>query len=179
MWVRTWWRSGACGEDSTSSSRKADGTCWRHLSVSWAPQISSQLVCRPEPGLCSELDRTKSCGVAAYYMHQDEEAASLVGGTMLAVPFAPVWAICVGRREASVLCLSSRPQMPALEGVQRGHPRPSAAAQSWVSAIYDAHGRRAHLGWLDERGVEEELRAGWTAYWLACRRLKRRWRRAR
>jgi hypothetical protein len=100
-------------------------------------------------------------------------------GTLLTVPFLPVWAISVGtRRGTSVaLCLVERPPAPELPDFRLARSVASAATGAWSSAIYDAHGRRARLGWLYEVGAPAELRAAWHSYWLASKRLKRHRRR--
>lgn len=100
-------------------------------------------------------------------------------GTLLTVPFLPVWAISVGtRRGTSVaLCLVERPPTPELPDFRLTRSVASAAAGAWSSAIYDAHGRRARLGWLYEVGAPVELRAAWHSYWLTSKRLKRHRRR--
>jgi hypothetical protein len=96
-------------------------------------------------------------------------------GNLLTVPFPPVWAVSVGtRRGTSVaLCLVERPPAPELPSFRRARSGAWVVTGAWSSAIYDAHGRRARLGWLYEVGAAAELRAAWHSYWLASKRLKR------
>lgn len=100
-------------------------------------------------------------------------------GAILTLPFLPVWAVTVGnRRGATVaLCLVDRPLAPDLRDFRRALSGALAMTEAWSSAIYDAHVRRARLGWLYEVGAAAELRAAWQGYWLASKSLKRRRRR--
>jgi len=123
-----------------------------------------------------------SSGVWTIIGARPDQVTTVAGserGTLIMVPFLPVWAISVGtRRGTSVaLCLVERPPAPELPDFRRARSGASLATWTWSSAIYDAHVRQARLGWLYQAGAAAELRAAWRSYWLASKRLKRRQRR--
>lgn len=99
-------------------------------------------------------------------------------GSLLTVPFAPVWAISVGQGPgAAVLSLVGEPPPPQSRILKRA--RPSASASAWVSAIYEAQIRRPRFGSLNGVPGDAALLAAWRSYVHVARQLKRRWRRLR